>query len=182
MYLYIKSVWTISNSSAHSNYFYEQMRLFLKCVSTIFIREKFCVSYFEEVIPPMWKHFLNKMITKRTKKDNMCVVFRFKDIGRVCAAVWPASPHHWSRPSGNGGRWSRFWLLLHLMPQGRGTPCGFHGTPWSSRRGRSCHPHVDGRRPTDRPLSPCTANQCWLRERGGGMKKTGLAWLLQERI
>lgn len=85
-----------------------------------------------------------------------------KDIGRACAAAWPASLHHWSRPSGSGGRSPRFWLLRHLMPPGPEIPCGFRGTRWSSRPGRSCRLHADGRRLTDRPLSLCRASRWWL--------------------
>lgn len=85
-----------------------------------------------------------------------------KDIGRACAAAWPASLRRWSRPSGSGGRSPRFWLLRHLMPPGPETPCGFRGTRWSSRPGRSCRLHADGRRLTDRPLSLCRASRWWL--------------------
>lgn len=100
-----------------------------------------------------------------------CLSLFLKDIGCACAAVWPVSPHHWSRPSGSGGQWSRFWLLLRWMSPGRGTPCGFHGTLWNSRQGRSCHLHADGRCLIDRPLSLYTANQWWLMKRRSGSKK-----------
>lgn len=100
-----------------------------------------------------------------------CLSLFLKDIGCACAAVWPVSPHHWSRPSGSGGQWSRFWLLLRWMSPGRGTPCGFHGTLWNSRQGRSCHLHADGRCLTDRPLSLYRANQWWLMRRRSGSTK-----------